>query len=209
MANISLSKKTGVSEETYELQDNVFNVVVHEQAIYDVVNAQRAAMRQGTASTKTRSEVRGGGKKPYRQKGTGRARQGSIRSIQWVGGGIAFGPTPRKYYQKINKKVRHLAFKSALSYHYQQNTLYVIDEFGIDSPKTKEFVQVLDNLGIKENVLIVSDDFTDNEILSASNIPYVRLQTVSHASVYEVLKAKKLVLTSGAVKVLEEVLSNE
>ncbi|HHT98713.1 MAG TPA: 50S ribosomal protein L4 [Acholeplasma sp.] len=209
MPKVDIINQTGKSVEKIELSDYVFGIEPHQQALYDVVNAQRAAMRQGTHDVKNRSEVSGGGRKPWRQKGTGRARQGSIRSPQWRGGGVVFGPTPRSYAVKVNKKVRQLALRSALSYLQANNNLIVIDQLQIASGKTKDFQAFLNTLNIKGKVLLVATEFSDNEILAARNIPTVAFAQVDHVSVYDLLNTKTLVITKAAVAVLEEVLSND
>ena len=191
------------------LSDHVFGIQPHQQAVFDVVNAQRAAMRQGTHDVKNRGEISGGGKKPWRQKGTGRARQGSIRSPQWRGGGVVFGPTPRKYNVKLNQKVRQLALRSALSHHVVNNTLVVVDQLNFDSPKTKVFAAFLKELNINGKVLVVDTEISDNLFLAARNIPTVNISNSNHASVYDILNCKSLLLTKSAVKYFEEVLGND
>jgi len=192
-----------------ELSDYVFGIEPHQQAVYDVIYAQRAAMRQGTHATKNRALVSGGGKKPYKQKGTGRARQGSTRAPQWVHGGIVFGPTPHKYNVKLNQKVRQLALRSALSYHVQNNTLLVIDELAMEHIKTSEIAKTLNGLGISNKTLILDLQFDNNFATSARNMGNVTLQSVNKSSVYDILNAKTLVLTSKSAKYFEEVLGNE
>lgn len=200
--NLEGSKVTDLT-----LNEYVFGIAPHNQALYDVVNAQRAAMRQGTHDTKTRAEVSGGGKKPWKQKGTGRARQGSTRSPQWRHGGIAFGPTPRSYDVKVNRKVAQLAMRSALSSHQANNSLVVVENLAVTQPKTKEFAALLSKLNITEKVLIVDTVFADEVFLAARNLPNVMLVQASHASVYDLLNCKQLLLTQNAVKYFEEVLA--
>ncbi|MCU0104232.1 50S ribosomal protein L4 [Acholeplasma vituli] len=200
--NLEGSKVTDLT-----LNEYVFGIAPHNQALYDVVNAQRAAMRQGTHDTKTRSEVSGGGKKPWKQKGTGRARQGSTRSPQWRHGGIAFGPKPRSYDVKVNRKVAQLAMRSALSNHQANNSLVVVENLAVSQPKTKEFAALLSKLNITEKVLIVDTVFADEVFLAARNLPNVMLVQASHASVYDLLNCKQLLLTQNAVKYFEEVLA--
>ena len=202
--NLSTEKKNSIT-----LSDSVFGIEPHQQALFDVVNAQRAAMRQGTHDVKNRGEISGGGKKPWRQKGTGRARQGSIRSPQWRGGGVVFGPTPRKYDIKLNQKVRRLALRSALSYHTANNTLFVIDELKLENAKTKLFVNMLNSLNITGKVLVLDNSINDIVALAARNIPTVNLTTSNHASVYDILNCKSLLVTKDAVKYFEEVLEND
>jgi len=209
MPNVNLLNQTGNKVAELTLSDHVFGIAPHQQALYDVVNAQRAAMRHGTHDVKNRGEVSGGGKKPWRQKGTGRARQGSIRSPQWRKGGIVFGPTPRSYAVKMNQKVRQLALRSALSYHAANGQLKVVESLNIEAPKTKLFQDLLTTLGITGKTLIVSKDFSENEVLAARNIPTIAFSQVSHVSVYDILNCKTLLLTKDAVDVLEEVLGND
>ncbi len=207
MAKIAVFNQAGQQIKDIELNDTIFGIEPNQQAIFDVVKAQRAAMRQGTHSTKNRAAVRGGGRKPWRQKGTGRARQGSITAPNWVGGGIVFGPTPRKYNLKINKKVRRLALKSVLSGKLQDGELKVVDTIKLEAIKTKEMIQVLNNLNLEGKVAVVLKDADEVLALSARNIPGVMVTTASHVSVYELLSVKHVVLTEDAVKHYEEVLA--
>lgn len=209
MPQLTVLSQAGKTVEKLALADDVFGIEPHKQAIFDVVQAQRAAMRQGTSKTKDRSEVSGGGRKPWKQKGTGRARTGSIRSPQWRGGGIVFGPNPRSYAVKLNQKVRQLALRSALSYHQQNQTLTVLDQLAVETPKTKDFKAMLTGLNLKGKVLFVAPVFSENEILAARNIPTVQFATASHVSVYDILHAKNLVLTKDAALALQEVLTHE
>jgi len=210
MPKIQVLSKEGKTLENVTLSDYVYGIEPHQQAVYDVVNAQRAAMRQGTHAVKDRGEVSGGGRKPWKQKGTGRARQGSIRSPQWRGGGIVFGPQPRSYRVKFNQKVRQLALRSALSYHVKQNSLVLIDEFQMSDAKTKNFRNVLQVLNVdNKKVLCVATQFTDNDALAARNLPLVQFSAASHVSVYDVLNAKSLVMTKEAALALQEVLDHE
>lgn len=209
MPKINILSQTGKKVEDLTLSDYVFGIEPHQQALFDVVNAQRAAMRHGTHDVKNRSEVSGGGKRPWRQKGTGRARHGTIRSPLWRKGGVAFGPTPRKYNVKMNQKVRQLALRSALSYHAANGQLKIIDSLNIEQPKTKLFNELLASLNITGKTLVVAKDFNENEVLAARNIPTVSFLQVSHVSVYDILNCKNLLLTKGAVAALEEVLSND
>jgi large subunit ribosomal protein L4 len=210
MPTIALLDQTGKKVKDIELSANVFGIEnVNNQVVYDVVNAQRAAMRQGTHDTKGRSEVRGGGKKPWRQKGTGRARQGSIRAPQWVGGGTVFGPTPRSYAFKLNKKVKRLALKNVLSYKVNENALIAVDAIKFDEVKTKNFVKFLENIKAegKTMVVVAQEEFTEEVNLSARNIANVFYTYANNASVYELLVYKNLVLSEGAIKYFEEVLN--
>jgi large subunit ribosomal protein L4 len=204
MATLQLyNVKTSTTSEVI-LDDSVFGVPIHNQAIYNVVNAQLAAQRHGTHDTKTRTEVSGGGKKPWKQKGTGHARQGSIRSPQWVGGGVVFGPHPRKYEHKVNKKVRKLAFNGALSSHLSNSTLIIVDDLYVSEAKTKHVAKLLLDLKIDGRVLFLSDEFSNEFVLAARNISSVYLTTTTHASTYEILHAKFLVLTKSALDTLQK-----
>ena len=209
MPTIALLDQTGNKVKDIEVSAEVFGIEkINDQVIYDVVNAQRAAMRQGTHDTKGRSEVRGGGKKPWRQKGTGRARQGSIRAPQWVGGGTVFGPTPRSYAVKLNKKVRQLALKNVLSYKLSDNKLVAVNEIKFEEIKTKNFVKFLNDIKVEGKTMVVCapEEFNEINNLSARNIPGVFYTYASNASVYELLVYKNTVLTEGAIKYFEEVL---
>ncbi len=209
MPTIALLNQSGEKIKDLDLSKEVFAVELNQQVIYDVVNQQRAAMRQGTHDTKGRSEVRGGGRKPWRQKGTGRARQGSIRAPQWVGGGTVFGPTPRSYAFKLNKKVRALAMRNVLTYKLNENKMVAVDTIVLDSFKTKEFVKVLNNLKVegKTMVLVSPEELTETLNVSARNIEGVFVTPVDNASVYEILTFKNLVLTEAAVKYFEKELN--
>ena len=209
MPTIALLNQSGEKIKDLDLSKEVFAVEFNQQVIYDVVNQQRAAMRQGTHDTKGRSEVRGGGKKPWRQKGTGRARQGSIRAPQWVGGGTVFGPTPRSYAFKLNKKVKRLALKNVLSYKVNENALIAVDAIKFDEVKTKNFVKFLENIKAegKTMVVVAQEEFTEEVNLSARNIANVFYTYANNASVYELLVYKNLVLSEGAIKYFEEVLN--
>ncbi|AGM25812.1 50S ribosomal protein L4 [Spiroplasma syrphidicola EA-1] len=199
----------GTSVKEIVLNDTIWAIEPHKQAMFDAVIAQQSSMRQGTHKTKTRTEVSGGGRKPWRQKGTGRARQGSIRAPQWKGGGIVFGPTPEKNYLKhVNKKVRKLALKSALSLKAQSKDLVVIDQFGIETPSTKSMVEVLNNLKVNnEKVLIVTIDGDEVNVKSSRNIEKVNIISSSGINIYDLLNANKLLVTEAAVKAIEEVLA--
>lgn len=204
MPKYALLSQAGKNIGEINLNKNVFGIEPNEQALYDVVKAQRAAMRQGTHKTKTRTEVKGGGKKPWRQKGTGRARQGSTRSPQWVGGGVVFGPTPRDYSVKVNKKVRRLALKSALSAKVKDQTLIVLDDLKLNDSKTKDMISVLTALKVSGKALIALPE--ENEVIAraAKNIPGVSTCKLSHASVYEILNYTYLITTQDGVKKYEE-----
>ena len=204
MAKISVINTDGKEVETLELSDKIFGVEINEGIVHKAVVAQLANKRQGTQSALTRSEVRGGGKKPWRQKGTGHARQGSIRAPQWTGGGVVFAPKPRDYSKKINKKESRLALFSALTSKLQDEKLIVVDSLAFDAPKTKEFAKILDN--IKANkALVITEGESANVVLSARNIPDVKTEAREAINVYDILKYDSLVMTKDAVKALEEV----
>ncbi len=205
MPKVTVLSQTGKKAGSIELNDAIFGIEPNQQVIYDVVNAQRAALRQGTHSTKTRSEVRGGGRKPWRQKGTGRARQGSIRAPQWRGGGITFGPTPRDYSVKVNRKVAKLALRSAYSYKVQKELLTVIDKFELTGIKTKDFANILKNVNVEGKTLVVLADSNENVERSANNIANVFVTTASHASVLDILSYKNLIIEQGAVEIIESI----
>ena len=207
MATIDVINQAGAVVGSIELNDAVFGIEPHQQAMYDALVIQMASRRQGTADTKGRSEVSGGGRKPYRQKGTGRARQGSIRSPQWRGGGVVFGPTPRSYSYKLPKKVRRLAMKSVLSEKVAENNLVAIEGLNFDAPKTKEFKQVLANLSIDSKVLVVLEKGNDFAALSARNLPNVSVVTSDNVSVLDVVSNTKVLATQTALTQIEEVLA--
>lgn len=206
MPTIALLNQSGEKIKDLELNDEIFGIEPNQQVIFDVVNCQRAAMRQGTHDVKTRSEVRGGGRKPWRQKGTGRARQGSIRAPQWRGGGVAFGPTPRSYAFKLNKKVKQLGLKSVLSYKVKDQSVIAVDAISFDEIKTKNFIKFLEDIKAEGKTIVVCspEELTCNAIYSASNVANVFLTPVTNASVYEILCYKNLVLTSAAISYYEE-----
>ena len=206
MPTVTLYNQAGTNVGELALNESIFGIEPSQQALYDVVKAQRAAMRQGTHKVKTRSEVRGGGRKPWRQKGTGRARQGSIRSPQWVGGGIVFGPTPRDYRFKVNRKVRRLALKSALSLKVVNQKFFVLDQLTLENAKTKAMVEVLKNLSLEGKVMLVLPELNDTIVLAARNIPGVTVTTVEQASVYELMSVRTILTTQDGVKKYEEVL---
>ena len=190
-----------------ELAEAVFGIEPNQQVMFDALIMQRANMRQGTHDTKSRHEVSGGGKKPWRQKGTGRARQGSIRAPQWRGGGIAFGPTPRSYAYRLNRKVRRLALRSLLSEKVIENNLVVVDVLKFDAIKTKEFVKVMDAFKFEGKTLFVADiaeDF-DNAFMSLRNIPNAALLTVEELNAFDIANAQKLVMTEAAANKVGEV----
>ncbi len=205
MPKVNVYNMLGELVEEMELSDAVFGVEVNEHVVYEVVKNQLANKRQGTQSAKTRAEVRGGGRKPWRQKGTGRARQGSIRSPQWKGGGVVFAPKPRDYSYSVPKKVRRLAMKSALTDKLQNNEIIVVDTMNFDAPKTKEMVNMLSNLKADKKALIVMDEKNTNVIRSAGNIPNVATTLVNTLNVYDILKYNSFIITKEAVKKVEEV----
>ena len=204
MANVSVYNMEGKEVGTIELNDAVFGVEVNEHLVHMAVVAQLANKRQGTQSAKTRSEVSGGGRKPWRQKGTGHARQGSTRAPQWTGGGIVFAPKPRDYSFKMNKKEKRIALLSALSSKVAESKIVVLDEFKLDEIKTKKFVEVMNNLKV-ENALVVLEGENKNVVLSGRNIPSVKVTATNEINTYDVLKYTTLVVTKAAVEKLEEV----
>ena len=204
MANVSVYNIEGKEVETIELSDAVFGVEVNEHLVHMAVVNQLANNRQGTQSAKTRSEVSGGGRKPWRQKGTGHARQGSTRAPQWTGGGIVFAPKPRDYSFKMNKKEKRIALLSALSSKVAESKIVVLDEFKLDEIKTKKFVEVMNNLKV-ENALVVLEGENKNVVLSGRNIPSVKVTATNEINTYDVLKYTTLVVTKAAVEKLEEV----
>ncbi len=207
MPKLAMLNQQGESIGNLNLSDSVFAVENNNQVIYDVVKQQRAAMRQGTSKVKNRSAVAGGGKKPYRQKGTGHARQGTIRAPHYVGGGVVFGPTPRDYDYKVNRKVRRLALKIVLSDKVRQNNLIAVDALVLPSLKTKEMVTVLNNLKVEGKVIVIMDEVDSQVETAARNIPNVVTVAYNHISVYDVMNTKQIVATEAALKKIEEVLS--
>lgn len=204
MAKVDLFNMDGKVVGEFELSDAIFGIEPKQHLILQVVKAQLANRRQGTAKTKGRSEVRGGGRKPYRQKGTGRARQGSTRSPQWKHGGVVFAPKPRDYSIRVNKKVKRVAMKSALSSKVEGNELLVFDALNIEAPKTKEMVKVLNAVDVKKALIVLADKDETVE-RAASNIPGVKTTLVGTLSVYEILKYDKLILTKASVEKIQEV----
>ena len=205
MANVSVYNMEGKEVGTIELNDAVFGVAVNEHLVHMAVVQQLANNRQGTQKAKTRSEVSGGGRKPWRQKGTGHARQGSTRAPQWTGGGVVFAPVPRDYSFKMNKKEKRAALKSALSDKVANGKLVVVDALTFDAPKTKEFAKVMTNLNVNDKALVVLNDNDAKVVLSAKNIPTVKTGLTNTINVYDIVNAKTLVLTQDAVKTIEEV----
>ena len=204
MATVVVYNIEGKEVDKLELNDNVFGVEINEHLVHLAVVSQLANGRQGTQSAKTRSEVSGGGRKPWRQKGTGHARQGSTRSPQWTGGGVVFAPKPRDYSMKMNKREKQIAIKSALTSKVQDSKLIVVDEFKLDEIKTSKFAQILDNLKAPK-ALVVTKDKDEKVVLSARNIPTVKTTMTNSINVYDILKYDSLVITKDAVAAIEEV----
>ena len=204
MAKVSVYNKEGKEIDTLELNDAVFGVEVNEHLVHMAVVAQLANNRQGTQKAKTRSEVSGGGRKPWRQKGTGHARQGSTRAPQWTGGGMVFAPTPRDYTIRLNKKEKRAALKSALTSRVNENKFIVVDSLSFDEIKTKNFKAVMDNLKVSK-ALVVLDEESTNAAISAKNIPTVKTARVNTINVYDILKYNTVVATKAAVASIEEV----
>ena len=204
MANVSVYNMEGKEVGTMELNDAVFGVEVNEHLVHAVVVAQLANKRQGTQKAKTRSEVSGGGRKPWRQKGTGHARQGSTRAPQWTGGGVVFAPTPREYTVKLNKKERRLALKSVLTAKVQENKFIVLDELKFDEIKTKNFQAVLNNLNVNKAMVVLNDN-DKNVVMSAKNIPNVITAQTNTINVYDILKYNTMIVTKAAVETIQEV----
>ena len=204
MANVSVYNMEGKEVGTMELNDAVFGVEVNEHLVHLAVVAQLANKRQGTQKAKTRSEVSGGGRKPWRQKGTGHARQGSTRAPQWTGGGVVFAPTPRDYSIRLNKKEKRAALKSALTSRVNDNKFVVVDELKFEEIKTKDFKNVMNNLNVSKALVVLAEN-DQNVVLSARNIPEVRTSLVNTLSVYDILKYNTVVATKAAVASIEEV----
>ena len=204
MAKVSVYNMEGKEVGTMDLNDAVFGVKVNEHLVHMAVVQQLANKRQGTQKAKTRSEVSGGGRKPWRQKDTGHARQGSIRAPQWTGGGMVFAPVPRDYSFKLNKKEKRAALKSALTDKVLNSNLIVLDELKFDEIKTKNFVKVMDNLNVQKGLVVLGDNDT-NVVMSARNVENINTTLVNTINVYDVMKAKTLVLTKAAVEKIEEV----
>lgn len=205
MANLEIIDQKGKSAGNVDLNEEIFGIEPNESVVFDAIIRQRAGKRQGTSSVKNRSAVRGGGKKPWRQKGTGRARQGSIRAPQWRGGGTVFGPTPRSYKMDMPRKARRLAMKSVLSQKVADKDLIILDQLTLEAPKTKELKAILDNANVSGKVLVVSDD--KNVQLSGKNLPKVKVVPVNGLNVVDAVDYQKLVLTQDAIKRIEEVLA--
>ncbi len=205
MPKVALYDISGKQVGDIDLNENIFGIEVNTHVMYEAVKNYLANQRQGTQSAKTRAEVRGGGRKPWRQKGTGRARQGSIRSPQWKGGGIVFAPKPRDYSYKLPKKIKRLALKSALSSKVNSEEIIVLDQLKMEQPKTKEMVKVLENIKAGKKALIVLPEKDDNTVLSARNIPGVKTASVNTLNVYDILNYDSFIITKEAVNKVEEV----
>lgn len=206
MPKIALLNQTGEKVGDITLSDNIFDVEGNQQVVFDTVIAERAAMRQGTQKAKTRAEVRGGGRKPWRQKGTGRARQGSIRSPQWRGGGVVFAPTPRSHAIKVNKKVVKLAMRCALSSKVREGAMVALESLHLEDFRTKLLVEVLNNVKADGKILVITSEVNPNLEIAGRNLPNVLIEQVSHVSVYQMLNASSLVITKEAIAKYEEVL---
>ena len=205
MAKVDLYNMAGEVVGDYELAEAIYEIEPNLGVIYQVVKAQLANKRQGTSKVKTRSEVSGGGRKPWRQKGTGRARQGSIRSPQWIGGGVVFGPVPRSYRLNVPKKVKRLALKSVLSQKLADKKIYVVDEMNLEAPKTKEVLAMLNNLKLEQNALIVVENDNKNAKLSIRNLANVDYASPNTINTYDILRRDVLVLTKSAADIIGEV----
>ena len=207
MKKIDLLNLKGEKVNELKLNEEIFSITPNDKVLYDAIILARASLRQGTHSTKNRSEVSGGGRKPWRQKGTGHARQGSIRAVQWVGGGRYGTPVPRDYSKKQNRKERRLALKSALSHKFNDNEVIVMEELTFRAPKTKEMMTLLNTLKVADKkVLFVVDDFTENVILASRNIPNVALIAANELNVLDLINSDVVVFTSEAIKKIEEAL---
>ena len=204
MANVKVFNMSGSEVGSIELNDSIFAVEVNTHVMHQAVVQYLANKRQGTQSALTRAEVRGGGRKPWRQKGTGRARQGSTRSPQWTGGGVVFAPKPRDYSFKLNKKVKRLALKSALTTKVNDGKFVVVDEINLPEMKTKEMVKVLNNLNVNKSIVVL-EDANEKAVVAARNIPTVKTASVSTINVYDILKYDSVVVTKAAVEKIEEV----
>lgn len=207
MPKVTLFNQSGSSIGEVALNEAIFGIEPNEAVIFDAVIMQRASLRQGTHAVKNRSAVRGGGRKPWRQKGTDRARQGSTRSPQWVGGGVVFGPTPRSYSYKLPKKVRRLALQSVLSQKVAEDKFLVVDALNFAAPQTKEFKQVLNNLNVDSKVLLVLEGDNANAYLSARNLPNVKVIDDNNVNVLDVVNYDKVIITQAALSTVEEALA--
>lgn len=204
---VELLNINGEKIKDINLDKEIFGIEPNNKVLKDAIDLARASLRQGTAKTKNRSEVSGGGRKPYKQKGTGNARQGSIRAVQWVGGGIAFGPVPRSYNKKQNRKERKLALKSAWSYKAKNNNLVVVDEIKLSTPKTKDMIKMLTNLKLDgEKLLVVVKEYSENVILASRNLQNIMLLQANEVGVLDIVSAKKVLIEDAALESIKEVL---
>lgn len=202
-----LLNQNGEKIKDIQLEKEIFGIEPNDKVLKDAIVLSQASLRQGTAKVKNRAEVSGGGRKPWKQKGTGNARQGSIRAVQWVGGGVAFGPVPRSYSKKQNKKERKLALRSAYAYKVNSNSLIVIDELKLETPKTKEMINILKQLKVEnEKVLIIVKEYTENVILSVRNLQNVIIATATEVGVLDLMSVKKVVVENAALEEVKEVL---
>lgn len=208
MSKLDVYNMDGNKVGELELSKSVFEAEIKEYAVHQVVVAQLANMRQGTQSAKTRAEVSGGGKKPWRQKGTGRARQGSIRSPQWIHGGVVFAPKPRDYSKNVSKTLRKIAMRSVLSSKTKENNIVVLEDIKFDLPNTKNMINMLKNLNVLTNSLLITENVEKNVYRSSTNLENVKVIPVNNINIYDLLKYDKLVVTQGVIKKLEEVYSN-
>ncbi len=206
MKKLSVLNLKGEKVSDITLKEEVFGITPNDAVLYDAITLARNSMRQGTHDTKTRSEVSGGGRKPWRQKGTGRARQGSTRAPHWTGGGVVFGPHPRSYDKKQNRKERRLALRSALSYKVIEDAMIVVESFNLESEKTKEAVEVLKNIKAEKKIMIVVDELNENTVLATRNLNNVILLTADEINVYDIINANNMIITTAAIKKIEEVL---
>jgi len=206
MASVDVLTKEGSKVNSIELNQDVFGIEPNQHVLFEAVNLQRASLRRGTHSVKNRSAVSGGGKKPFRQKGTGNARQGTIRAPHYRGGGVVFGPTPRSYSYKMPRKMRRLALRSALSAKVNEEALTVVDNLALDTPKTKDFTAILENLNADKKVLLVLENEDVNVELSSRNLQGVTVLTLEELNVLDILAANRVIFTEGAINKAEEVL---
>lgn len=206
MAKIDVLNLKGEKVSNITLNKELWEIEPNDAVLYDALRLAKNSLRQGTHETKTRSEVSGGGKKPWRQKGSGRARQGSTRAPHWPGGGVVFGPHNRSYTFKMNKKERRLALKSALAYKFKDKELTVIDNFNIESNKTKDMVTIMENLKADKNILIVVSELNENMILATRNLSNILLLQADEINTYDIVSANKMIVTTDAVKAIEEAL---
>ncbi len=205
MATVTMLNMAGAETGKIELKDDIFGIEINEFAVHAVIKNYLANQRQGTQSAKTRAEVRGGGRKPFRQKGTGRGRQGSLTSPNHIGGGVVFAPKPRDYSYTVPKKLRRLAMKSALTSKVAENEIIILDELKFDAPKTKEMIKVLENVKAAKKALIITGEKNENVIKSAANIPGVKTTMVSEMNVYEIVNHTSFIITKDAINKIEEV----